>query len=138
MIDSVQDDKQASWLYTRDDRTGKLMAARAVTLSVLRQPGTNTIEVTDRVRALLPLFRSELPPSLDLLVRGDRSISIRRAFHDVQITMLITLVLVVAVIFLFLRNRFGHDHPQPGAAVHHPGDVRGDGLARISAWTTCR
>ena len=104
VIDSVQDDKQASWLYTRDDRTGKLMAARAVTLSVLRQPGTNTIEVTDRVRALLPLFRSELPPALDLLVRGDRSMSIRRAFHDVQITMLITLVLVVAVIFFFLRN----------------------------------
>jgi hydrophobic/amphiphilic exporter-1 (mainly G- bacteria), HAE1 family len=104
VIDSVQDDKQASWLYTKDERTGKLTGSRAVTLSVLRQPGTNTIEVTDRVRALLPMFRSQLPPALNLLVRGDRSESIRRAFTDVQITMLITLVLVVAVIFFFLRN----------------------------------
>ncbi|MBZ5605000.1 MAG: efflux RND transporter permease subunit, partial [Acidobacteriia bacterium] len=104
VIDSVQDDKQASWLYTRDEKTGKLTAARAVTLSVLRQPGTNTIEVTDRVRALMPIFKSLLPPSLNLLVRGDRSVSIRRAFDDVQITMGITLILVVLVIFFFLRN----------------------------------
>ncbi len=104
VIDSVQDDKQASWLYTRDEKTGRLTASRAVTLSVLRQPGTNTIEVTDRVRALLPVFKNLLPPSLTLLVRGDRSQSIRRAFEDVQITMLITLILVVLVIFFFLRN----------------------------------
>ncbi len=106
VIDSVQDDKQASWLYTKDERTNsqKLKASRAVTLSVLRQPGTNTIEVTDRVRALIPLFKQQLPPALQLLVRGDRSESIRRAFTDVQITMLITLVLVVGVIFFFLRN----------------------------------
>lgn len=104
VIDSVQDDKQASWLYTKDERTGKLTGSRAVTLSVLRQPGTNTIEVTDRVRALLPVFRAQLPPALNLLVRGDRSDSIRRAFKDVQITMGITLVLVIGVIFFFLRN----------------------------------
>ena len=104
VIDSVQDDKQASWLYTRDEKTGRLSASRAVTLSVLRQPGTNTIEVTDRVRALMPIFKSLLPPSLNLLVRGDRSMSIRKSFQDVQITMGITLVLVVLVIFFFLRN----------------------------------
>jgi len=98
VIDSVQDDKQASWVYTE----GK--ARRAVTLFVQRQPGTNTIEVTDRVRALLPLFKSQLPPALELLVRGDRSVTIRTAFQDIQVTMLITLVLVVAVIFFFLRN----------------------------------
>ncbi len=73
VIDSVQDDKQASWLYTKDEKTGKLTGSRAVTLSVLRQPGTNTIDVTDRVRALLPLFQAQLPPALNLLVRGDRS-----------------------------------------------------------------
>jgi HAE1 family hydrophobic/amphiphilic exporter-1 len=111
VIDSVQDDKQASWLYTRDEKTGRLTAARAVTLSVLRQPGTNTIEVTDRVRALLPIFKNLLPPSLNLLVRGDRSVSIRRSFQDVQITMLITLVLVILVIFFFLRNAWATTIP---------------------------
>jgi hydrophobic/amphiphilic exporter-1 (mainly G- bacteria), HAE1 family len=104
VIDSVQDDKQASWIYTKDSQGRDMGAKRAVTLSVLRQPGTNTIEVTDRVRSLLPLFEAQLPPSLKMLVRGDRSVSIRRAFQDVEITMLITLVLVVAVIFFFLRN----------------------------------
>ena len=98
VIDSVQDDKQASWLYTEG------RGRRAVTLSVLRQPGTNTIEVTDRVHQLLPMFDTLLPPSLDLRIRGDRSVTIRTAFQDVQITMLITLVLVVGVIFFFLRN----------------------------------
>ncbi len=104
VIDSVQDDKQASWIYTKGADGKDLGAKRTVTLSVLRQPGTNTIEVTDRVRSLLPLFQAQLPPSLTLLVRGDRSVSIRRAFQDVQFTMLVTLVLVVSVIFFFLRN----------------------------------
>src|SRR5579885_2908980 len=103
VIDSVQDDKQAAWVYTRDEKTNKLPANRAVTLMVMRQPGTNTVEVTDRVRALIPLFRQQLPPALTLMVRGDRSVSIRRAFDDIEITMLITLVLVVGVIFFFLR-----------------------------------
>jgi HAE1 family hydrophobic/amphiphilic exporter-1 len=111
VIDSVQDDKQASWIYTKDANGKDMGAKRAVTLSVLRQPGTNTIEVTDRVRALLPLFEAQLPPSLKMLVRGDRSVSIRRAFQDVEITMLITLVLVVGVIFFFLRNAWATTIP---------------------------
>jgi HAE1 family hydrophobic/amphiphilic exporter-1 len=70
----------------------------------MRQPGTNTIEVTDAVRALLPSFESQLPPSVHLTPRQDRSRTIRAAFKDIQITMLITLILVVGVIFLFLHN----------------------------------
>ncbi|HUA84487.1 MAG TPA: efflux RND transporter permease subunit [Bryobacteraceae bacterium] len=104
VIDSVQDDKQAAWVYSRDPQTGKLRANRAITLMVMRQPGTNTVEVTDNVRALIPLFREQLPPALTLIVRGDRSVTIRRAFDDIEITMGITLLLVVGVIFFFLRN----------------------------------
>ena len=98
VIDSVQDDKQSAWMYTN----GKAM--RAVTLAVFRQPGTNTIEVADKVKALIPLFNSQLPPAAQLLVRGDRSKNIREAFTDIQVTMLLTLVLVIGVIFFFLRN----------------------------------
>ncbi len=98
VIDSVQDDKQSAWMYTN----GKAM--RAVTLAVFRQPGTNTIEVADKVKALIPLFNSQLPPAAQLLVRGDRSKNIRDAFTDIQVTMLLTLVLVIGVIFFFLRN----------------------------------
>ncbi len=98
VIDSVQDDKNASWLYT--SKGGQ----RAITLGVMRQPGTNTIAVVDHIKALLPSFQAQLPPSATLLVRGDRSKNIRDAFTDIQTTMLMTLLLVVGVIFFFLRN----------------------------------
>ncbi|HYM22816.1 MAG TPA: efflux RND transporter permease subunit, partial [Vicinamibacterales bacterium] len=98
VIDDVEDNKNVSWLYTKDG------AQRAISLSVMRQPGSNTIEVTDSIRKLLPSFRTELPPSAHLTIRGDRSKNIREAFGDIQVTMLVTLALVVAVIFLFLHN----------------------------------
>jgi len=98
VIDNVEDNKNASWLYT------KAGARRAINLQVMRQPGSNTIEVTDAVRALLPSFEEALPPSVHLTIRGDRSKNIREAFSDIQWTMLITLLLVVAVIFAFLHS----------------------------------
>src|SRR5262249_7637457 len=64
----------------------------------------NTIEVADRVKALIPIFQKQLPESVTMGLRGDRSRSIREAFTDMQRTMAITLVLVVVVIFLFLRS----------------------------------
>ena len=76
----------------------------SVASAVAAAPCLVAIEVTDNVRALLPVFESQLPPSAHLLVRGDKSKNIREAFHDVQNTMLITLALVILVIFFFLRN----------------------------------
>ncbi len=99
VLDSVEQDKNDSWLYTKEN--GR---QRAINLAVMRQPGSNTIEVTDAIRQLLPVFRTQLPPSVHLTIRGDRSRNIRAAFKDIQVTMLLTLTLVVGVIFLFLRN----------------------------------
>src|SRR5438874_1572685 len=73
-------------------------------LAVQKQPGTNAVEVSDRVRALLPSFRSQLPASVDLQVHRDRADSIRASVNDVKFTLLLTLFLVILVIFLFLRN----------------------------------
>jgi HAE1 family hydrophobic/amphiphilic exporter-1 len=98
VIDSVEDNRTASWLYTKDG------SQLAIILDVSRQPGTNTIAITDAIRALFPAFNAQLPPSVHLMVRGDHSLNIRKAFADIQVTMAITLVLVVSVIFLFLRN----------------------------------
>ena len=98
VIDSVEDDKTGSWLYTAD------RGVRSMHLMVMRQPGSNTIEVADSVRRLLPVFQAQLPPSVQLAVRSDRSSNIRQAFKDIQFTMLLTLVLVISVIYLFLRN----------------------------------
>ncbi|HWB98709.1 MAG TPA: efflux RND transporter permease subunit, partial [Bryobacteraceae bacterium] len=98
VIDSVEDDKTSSWFYFK----GK--GSRAINLAVMRQPGSNTIEVTDGIRKILPTIQANLPPALKLTIRGDRSRNIREAFHDVQFTMALTLGLVIMVIFLFLRN----------------------------------
>jgi HAE1 family hydrophobic/amphiphilic exporter-1 len=98
IIDSVEDDKTASWFYTHQD------GGRAIVLAIQRQPGTNTISVTDGVKALLPVFRGEMPPSVKMEILYDRSDTIRESYTDVEFTMLMTLGLVVMVIFLFLRN----------------------------------
>ncbi|MDE2060492.1 MAG: efflux RND transporter permease subunit, partial [candidate division NC10 bacterium] len=94
VIDSVQTDKVASW-YNSD---------RAVVLAIQRQPGTNTVEVVDAIRTLLPTFQAQLPASVTLTALYDRSVSIRQSVHDVEFTLLLTIGLVVLVIFLFLRN----------------------------------
>lgn len=94
VIDSVQNDETAAWFGDQ----------RAVVLAVQRQPGTNTVAVSKAVREILPRFREQLPASVRLELMYDRAGPIRQSVLDVQLTLLATLVLVVLVIFLFLRN----------------------------------
>jgi HAE1 family hydrophobic/amphiphilic exporter-1 len=77
---------------------------RAIMLAVQRQPNANTVQVVDSVKRLLPLFRQQLPDSIRITVLNDRSVSIRDAVHDVNITLGFTVMLVVLVIFLFLHR----------------------------------
>ena len=99
VYDSIENDKSAAWYYTRDRG-----AERTITLAIQKQPGTNTIQVVDSIRELLPTFRAQLPPSVNLDVVYDRSQSIRESFHDIQFTLVLALGLVIMVIFLFLRS----------------------------------
>ena len=94
VLDSVQSDKIAAWYN----------GTRGVVLAVQRQPGTNTIEVVDAIKAVLPAFQAQLPPSIKLSILYDRSQSIRESVKDVQVSLLVALVLVVGVIFVFLRS----------------------------------
>jgi HAE1 family hydrophobic/amphiphilic exporter-1 len=94
VFDSVQNDKVAAWYN----------GTRGVVLAVQRQPGTNTIEIVDAVRKVLPTFEAQLPPSIKLSILYDRSQSIRASVHDVQVTLLLAFGLVVGVIFAFLRS----------------------------------
>ena len=92
------------------------MDTRSIVLAIQRQPGTNTIEVVDGIRKLLPQFRAQMPPSvkLDDPLRPLASRSANRS-HDVKFTLLLTICLVVMVIFLFLRNISATVIPEPGA-----------------------
>jgi len=103
VIDSVQDARNANW-YGERDANGKLEPARAIMLAVQKQPGVNTVEVAERVRALLPMFAKQLPESIKLSVLRDNSKAVKESVHDVQFTLMLSIALVVLVIFVFLRS----------------------------------
>ena len=94
VVDSVENNRLAS----------RYNGQQVVTLTIQRQPGTNTVAVVDAIRNLLPAFRQQLPASIKLDVLYDRSESIRESVNDVQFSLLLAIGLVVLVIFLFLRN----------------------------------
>jgi hydrophobic/amphiphilic exporter-1 (mainly G- bacteria), HAE1 family len=76
----------------------------SITIAVQRQPGANTVKVVDAVRAILPALLTQMPQSVSLTPINDRSISVRESLHDVSLTLAGTIVLVILVIFLFLRR----------------------------------
>ncbi|RWM23364.1 MAG: efflux RND transporter permease subunit [Mesorhizobium sp.] len=94
VIDSVETTTTASWY----DGT------RAIIMAVQRQPDANTVDVVDRVKAMLPSFQDQMPAAASIQLLNDRSTSIREAVDDVQFTLLLTIALVVMVIFIFLRR----------------------------------
>ncbi|HWK94329.1 MAG TPA: efflux RND transporter permease subunit [Pseudolabrys sp.] len=94
VIDSVENDKVATWF--NDDR--------AIVLAIQRQPDANTVEVVDAALNLIPRMRAQIPAAIELTPLFDRSTSIRDAVHDVKETLAIAVVLVILVIFLFLRK----------------------------------
>jgi multidrug efflux pump len=94
VIDGVENNQLAGWANDK----------RAVIMNVQRQPGSNVIEVAEKVKALLPQLRASLPQGIELNVLSDRTETVRASVDDVQFTLLITIGLVVGVIFLFLRS----------------------------------
>jgi hydrophobic/amphiphilic exporter-1 (mainly G- bacteria), HAE1 family len=94
VYDSVQNDRVANWWNDTD----------SVVLAIERQPGTNTVEVVDAVKQLLPQFRAIIPPSVQIQTLYDASESIRNSVADVKFTLYLAIALVILVIFLFLRN----------------------------------
>ncbi len=94
VIDSVQNDKVA--MYQN--------GIQAEVMAIRKQPGTNTVQVVDNIRKLLPTFRSQIPAGIEMHIGYDRSETIRDSVQDVKFTLLLTVALVVMVIFLFLRN----------------------------------
>ena len=94
VYDSVQDSKLANWINT----------VPGVVLAVQKQPGTNTIDIVKSIRKLLPSFHAIMPPAMILTIEHDKSISIQNSVNDVKFSLFLAMILVVLVIFLFLRN----------------------------------
>ncbi len=93
-VEAAENSRLAAWANTTP----------AIILNVQRQPGTNVIEVVDRVKKLLPQLQASLPPAVDVVLLTDRTVTIRASVQDVQFELLLAVALVVMVIFLFLRN----------------------------------
>jgi multidrug efflux pump len=93
-VDGVENAQLAGWANDK----------RAIILNVQRQPGANVIQVADRVKALLPQLQASLPQGIEVKILADRTETVRASVEDVEHTLVITIGLVVAVIFLFLRN----------------------------------
>jgi multidrug efflux pump len=94
VIDDVENNKLAAWMNKTP----------AVIVSIQRQPGANIIQVVDRVKALLPQLKANLPAAMDVTVLTDRTVTIRASVRDVEFSLVLTVILVVLVIFAFLRN----------------------------------
>jgi HAE1 family hydrophobic/amphiphilic exporter-1 len=94
VYDGVENDKVASW------QNGE----RCIYLAIQKQPGVNVVQTVDAIKALLPAMQEQLPASVKFDIRNDRSLTIKESVHDVKLTLMITVMLVVLVIFLFLRN----------------------------------
>ena len=94
VIDGAENVRQAAWMNDRP----------AIVVNIQRQPGANIIEVVDRVKRLLPQLAAGLPASVKVEVLTDRTTTIRASVHDVQFELILAVILVVLVIFLFLRS----------------------------------
>ncbi|HEY9131115.1 MAG TPA: efflux RND transporter permease subunit [Dyella sp.] len=94
VVDGVENDQLAAWANGKP----------AVLLDIRRQPGANIVQTVERIRALMPELRSVLPADVHLDVFADRTVTIRASVEDVQFTLILTIFLVVAVIFVFLRR----------------------------------
>jgi multidrug efflux pump len=94
VIDSVEDEQLAAWVGSKP----------AVLVDIQRQPGANIIQTVDRIKQLLPKLTASIPPSVKVSILTDRTQTIRASVHDVQFTLVLTVILVILVIFIFLRR----------------------------------
>ncbi|MCH8620068.1 efflux RND transporter permease subunit [Undibacterium sp. TS12] len=100
----LQDVAQVEDSYEQVKTAANFNGESSITLAIQRQTDANTVKVVDSIKAALPGFKSQLPASVKMNLVNDRSVSIRDALHDVNLTLLLTIFLVVVVIFLFLRR----------------------------------
>jgi len=94
VVDDAENVRLAAWMNR----------VPAVILNIQRQPGANVIEVVDRIKRQLPQLQASLPRAVDVALLTDRTVTIRASVHDVQVELFLAVALVVAVIFVFLRN----------------------------------
>ncbi len=105
-VDGPENKRLAAWAFAGAalEKNNKLKNDRAIVIAITKLPGSNVIETVDRIAAALPRLQASMPPSIRVSTLLDRTQNIRASVHDVQFTLLLSIALVVAIIFVFLRN----------------------------------
>ena len=106
-VDGPENVKLAAWAFAGADagKNAELLAnGRTILLAVIKQPGANVIDTVDNIKRLMPRLQAAIPPGVKLGIVSDRTETIRASVEDVEFTLVLTIVLVVMVIFIFLRN----------------------------------
>jgi HAE1 family hydrophobic/amphiphilic exporter-1 len=104
-VDDVENNQSGAWTFPGPASLDpSLRAGKCIILPIFKQPGANVIQTVDRVKAALPSLQTSMPPAITVHLVADRTQTIRASVKDVEISLLITIALVVGVIFVFLRN----------------------------------
>ena len=104
-IQDVENNQVGAWAFPGKANTDPTLKGRqSILLIIYKMPGANVIQTVDQITKTLPSLQASIPPAIQIHILADRTQTIRDSVNDVEITLLITIVLVVAVIFLFLRN----------------------------------
>ncbi len=109
-----------------------------VQIQINRQPNANIVETVARIKALMPQFEAQLPPTVRFKIASDRTITTRDSMHDAQRNMVISIGLVILVVFIFLRSGWSTFIPSISVPVSHHRHVRRDVSDRATPSTTCR
>ena len=121
VVDSVQNVRTAGYVNSK----------RGVTVIILRQPGANIIQTVDAIRAQLPYIKASIPEGIDMTIVLDRTTTIRASVKDVERTLILSIVLVIGVVFVFLRNAASHSDSRRRRARLADWDVRRDVSLRL-------
>jgi HAE1 family hydrophobic/amphiphilic exporter-1 len=106
-LDGAENAKLAAWAYAGAGATSdanELANGKSILHAEIKQPGANVIETVDRIKAALPKIQNAIPPAVKIAIVSDRTQTIRASVHEVELTLIVTIVLVVLIIFVFLRN----------------------------------
>ncbi|HEY0295677.1 MAG TPA: efflux RND transporter permease subunit [Bordetella sp.] len=105
-VDAAENNKLAGWAFTGGSPVpgNTITNGRGVVLQITKQPGANVIETVDAINAAMPQLRAEIPPTVEVNTIIDRTQNIRASVKDVEFTLLLTILLVVMIIFVFLRD----------------------------------
>ena len=133
VIPGVENDRVAAWYVDADH-----VSEPAAVLDIQRQPGANIVQTVERLKAALPALERAIPAGIHLTIVTDRTETIRASVRDVQITLIVSVILVVAVIFVFLRSARATFIPAVALPLSLIAHVRRDGTAGLSGSTICR